>query len=156
MGAGKGDVLVSSMRKVMTIRLPAVLENVPTVMDRVAEAGKIVGLDEGTLEQIRLVIDEACANIVSHAYVGVEPGDMEITCYHSAHTCMIKVRDWGQGFNAECVPEPNLDAPLEERHLGGLGLFLIRHCMDQVEYADEAEAGNVLTMTKRLGSAVRA
>jgi len=138
------------MRKVLTLRLPAVLENVPVVMDRIVEAATRVGLDEATLQQIRLVIDEACANVVTHAYEGMEPGDMEITCAHSGQACMIQVRDWGQGFALDCVPVPDLDCSLDERSLGGLGLFLIRHFMDQVEYSRDARTGNVLTMTKKL------
>jgi anti-sigma regulatory factor (Ser/Thr protein kinase) len=138
------------MRKVLTLRLPAVLENVPVVMDRVIEAAARAGLDETTLQQIRLVIDEACANVVTHAYEGVEPGDMEITCSHSSQACIIEVRDWGQGFVLECVPVPDTDCPLDERILGGLGLFLIQHFMDQVEYSRDARSGNVLTMTKKL------
>jgi len=138
------------MRKVLTLRLPAVLENVPVVMDRVVEAATRVGVDETILQQIRLVLDEACANVVAHAYEGMEPGDMEITCSHSSQACMIQVRDWGQGFALECVPTPDLDCSLEERSLGGLGLFLIQHVMDQVEYARDTGSGNVLTMTKKL------
>ena len=138
------------MRKVLTLRLPAVLENVPVVMDRINEAAARAGLDEITLLQIRLVVDEACANVVTHAYEGMEPGDMEISCSHSSQACMIQVRDWGQGFALECVPTPDLDCSLDERSLGGLGLFLIRHFMDQVEYSCDARVGNVLTMTKNL------
>ena len=138
------------MRKVLTLRLPAVLENVPVVMDRIIEAAARVGLDESTLQQIRLVVDEACANVVTHAYEGMEPGDMEITCAHSSQACMIQVRDWGQGFALECVPIPDLDCSLDERNLGGLGLFLIRHFMDRVEYSRDAKSGNVLTMIKKL------
>ncbi len=138
------------MRKVLSLRLPAVLENVPVVMDRVIEAATRMGLDEVTLQQIRLVVDEACANVVTHAYEGVAPGDMEITCSHSSQACMIQVRDWGQGFALECVPIPDLDCSLDERNLGGLGLFLIRHFMDRVEYSHDANTGNVLTMTKKL------
>lgn len=138
------------MRQVLSLRLPALLENVPVVMDRVIEAAAQVGLDDLTLQQIRLVVDEACANVVTHAYQGMEPGDMEITCSHSSQTCIIQVRDWGPGFTLECVPIPDLECSLEQRNLGGLGLFLIRHFMDHVHYSRDASAGNVLTMTKRL------
>lgn len=119
-------------------------------MDRVVETATKLGLDDLTLQQIRLVVDEACANVVTHAYQGMEPGDMEITCSHSSCACTIQVRDWGHGFALECVPIPDLDCPLDERHLGGLGLFLIRHFMDHVHYTSDPAAGNVLTMTKKL------
>jgi len=68
---------------------------------------------------------------------------------------MIEVRDWGQALMRNVLPEPDLDCPPRRAPPWRPGALSHRHCMDQVKYADEAEAGNVLTMTKRLGSAVR-
>jgi serine/threonine-protein kinase RsbW len=138
------------MQQLMSIRLPATLENVPVTMDRVIDTVRLLGLDERTLQQIRLVVDEACANVVTHAYEGMEPGDMEIACYQDGDMLVICVRDWGPGFDLSNVPEPDLGAPLEDRNLGGLGLFLVRHFMDRVEYSCDGGRGNELTMVKRL------
>jgi len=138
------------MQQLTSVRLPAILDNVPLTMDTVIGAVSRLGLDERTLQQIRLVVDEACANVVTHAYEGMEPGDMEIACYHDPGWLVISVRDWGQGFSLEQIPAPDLDAPLEDRSLGGLGLFLVRHFMDRVEYSCDAGRGNELTMVKRL------
>lgn len=138
------------MQQLMILRLPAILENVPLTMDRVIESVRVLGLDERTLQQIRLVVDEACANVVTHAYEGMDPGDMEISCYRQGDSLIIQVRDWGPGFNLNAIPVPDLDAPLEDRNLGGLGLFLVRHFMDRVEYSCDTGRGNELTMEKRL------
>ena len=63
---------------------------------------------------------------------------------------VIQIRDWGQSFDPAVIPEPNVDAPLEERPLGGLGLFLIRQSMDDVQFTFDPEHGNELRMEKRL------
>jgi serine/threonine-protein kinase RsbW len=80
----------------------------------------------------------------------MEPGDMEVSCYRDDLTFVIRVRDWGRAFDPDAVPAPNLEAPLDERSLGGLGLFLVREFMDGVEFTFDAERGNELVLTKRL------
>jgi serine/threonine-protein kinase RsbW len=119
----------------------------------VTEAAQPADLDERTLYQIQLAVDEVCANVVHHAYEGMVPGDMEISCSRDEHSISIRVRDWGRGFAADQVADPKVDAPLEERTLGGLGLYLVKQVMDQVDYERVSEGYNELVMTKRLHSA---
>jgi serine/threonine-protein kinase RsbW len=130
--------------------MPAVLENIPKAMDCVAESARAAGLDEQTTREIQLAVDEACANVVAHAYVGMEAGQMEIACRLEDQDFVVGVRDWGRSFDPDAVADPNIDAPLEERTLGGLGLFLIRQVMDKVEFDFDPDLGNKITMTKRL------
>lgn len=141
------------MEQVEKKRLTAVLENVPVAIDFVTEAAQPADLDERTLYQVQLAVDEACANVVRHAYQGMEPGDMEISCCVEDCDLLIRVRDWGRGFAADEVPDPDVDAPLDERILGGLGLFLIKQVMDEVVYRRGSEGCNELVMTKRLHNA---
>lgn len=137
-----------------TLRLKAVLENVPVVIDCVSRLAEIAGFEKGALYEIQLAVDEACANVVQHAYEGSEPGDMEITCLLEDQTLTIRVRDWGWGFDPDGVEVPDIEAPLEERSLGGLGLFIVRNVMDQVTFTFDPQLGNELAMSKRLESAV--
>jgi serine/threonine-protein kinase RsbW len=141
------------MKQISKLRFKAVLENVSTAIDCVAKSAQEAGLDEGVLYQLQLAVDEACANVIHHAYKGMEPGDIEVSCSLDDQRLVIRVRDWGKSFAPDQVPEPDVDAPLEERSLGGLGLFLIRQCMDQVEFTFSSDLGNELTMTKRLQGA---
>lgn len=138
------------MKQIAKLRFKAELENVSTAIDCVTKSAQEAGFDEGVLYQLQLAVDEACANVIHHAYRGMEPGDIEVACSFDDQRLVIQVRDWGRSFVPEDIPEPDVEAPLEERSLGGLGLFLIRQCMDQVEFTFDAEHGNELTMTKRL------
>ncbi|MBN1661103.1 MAG: ATP-binding protein [Anaerolineae bacterium] len=132
------------------LRLKAVLENVPVATLWVADAARDVGLDRRTVSQIELAVDEACANVVEHAYAGLEAGEMEVACALDIRGFVVRVRDWGTGFDPEAVDEPDVTAPLEERDLGGLGLFLVRQAMDEVEFHCNTVHGNELVMVKRL------
>ncbi len=124
-------------------------------MDCVADWAEAMGFDDKTVYELRLAVDEACANVIHHAYGGMEAGDMEVTCCLNDGALTIKVRDWGQAFDPDSVPEPNVDAPLEERSLGGLGLFLMKQVMDGVEFTFDAKLGNELVMIKRAPGAGR-
>ena len=132
------------------MRMKAVLENVPRAIECVTEWAQKAGFDERALYEIQLAVDEACANVVDHAYQGEDTGDIEVSCHLDAQILTVQVRDWGTGFNLAEVEEPDLEAPLEERSLGGLGLFLVRQVMDEVQFTSDPEQGNELRMSKRL------
>ena len=133
-----------------SLRMKAVLENVPRAIECVTEWAEKAGFDERALYELQLAIDEACANVVDHAYPGSDPGDIEVSCRLDDKLLTIQVRDWGPGFDLAGVEDPDLEAPLEERSLGGLGLFLVRQVMDVVQFRSDPEKGNELMMSKRL------
>jgi serine/threonine-protein kinase RsbW len=132
--------------------MKAILDNVPRAMTCVRASAQAAGFDDQVLYQIELAVDEACANIVHHAYEGLEPGDMEVSCCLDGPNFVIQIRDWGKSFKPDQVPEPDVCAPLEERTLGGLGLFLIKHVMDHVQFTFDPEGGNTLIMLKKTGA----
>jgi serine/threonine-protein kinase RsbW len=137
------------MTKATSFKLKATLENVPRAMACVRESAQAAGFDESTLYEIELAVDEACANVVQHAYGVDKTGDMEVSCYLDGPDFVVQVRDWGMAFEPDKIPEPDVDAPLEERCLGGLGLFLIRQYMDRVQFTFDPDKGNTLTMVKK-------
>jgi anti-sigma regulatory factor (Ser/Thr protein kinase) len=86
------------MQEPSTLRVKAVLKNVRDAMDFAAHRARGAGLDAAAVEQVQLAVDEACANVVEHAYVGLEPGDMEIVCGLDGPEFVVLVRDWGHRF----------------------------------------------------------
>lgn len=98
---------------------------------------------------VETAVDEACSNIIEHAYGGEGIGDIEITYQINAKCLTIILRDFGKPFDPSKIPEPQLTAPLEKRKSHGLGLFFIRKMMDEVHFDFSNETGNVLTMVKR-------
>ncbi len=137
-------------KKGTALKFKAVLENVPLAIDCVTRLAQTAGFDKSSLYEIQLAVDEACANVVHHAYRDSEPGEMEITCFLEDQVLTIRVRDWGSGFDPNGVEVPDIEAPLEERTLGGLGLFIVKSIMDRVEFTFDPELGNELRMSKRL------
>ncbi len=115
----------------------------------VAETGCDLGLDETSIYALQLAVDEACTNVITHAY-NAQAGRIKVKIEAAGDWVEVVIRDWGEAFDPESVPPPDLDAPLEHRPLGGVGLFLMHQLMDRVEFQFSEVDGNTLTMTKRL------
>lgn len=106
------------------------------------------GFDEGDSYAIQLAVDEACSNIIEHAYGGDGGGGLiECTLRSEIDRLTVVLRDWGRPFDPLSVPTPDLEADLETCPIGGLGLHLIYQLMDEVHF-EFTDAGNVLTIVK--------
>jgi serine/threonine-protein kinase RsbW len=133
------------------ITFDADFDNLDEIREFVGEAARQVGFSDKEIYSIQLAADEASSNIIEHAYAGVGDGKIEIYCRASKNELTIVMRDHGKSFNPSSVPEPNVQADLSERKIGGLGMYLMRKLMDEVSYESSLETGNVLTMVKRMG-----
>lgn len=130
--------------------LPALLENLEPMLDFVVDSARAAGFEKELLGKIRLVCEEALANIVHYAYPGGS-GDMELQCGPDGKTWtfVIRIVDSGVAFNPFERADPDIHAPVEEREIGGLGIFLIRQIMDSYDYRRENNR-NIMTLTKKL------
>lgn len=131
--------------------VPAQHDQLARLAAMVAEAAIEVGFDDIQVNRIELAVDEACANIIDHAYQG-KPGtiEMDITI-DVGHQIAITLLDYGDPFDVEQVSRYEPCETVDEVKIGGLGVHLMRQAMDDVscEYLQPAGA-NRLTMTKRL------
>ncbi|GAB4469509.1 MAG: anti-sigma factor antagonist [Anaerolineae bacterium] len=123
-------------------------DNIPTIIDFVAEAAALAGLDENEAFHCQMAVDEACTNVIEHAYGGDDRGDITITCAVEPGICTIVIVDSGRAFDPSSVPEPRMAESLEELRPGGIGLHLMRKLMDDVSF-EFADGKNTLTMVKR-------
>ena len=107
------------------------------------------GVTDEVLYDIQLAVDEACTNIISHGYAGLEPGSIILDLDVDPDKIIVSLTDFGHSFEPSNAPMPDVNAPLEERELGGFGLFLIRQSMDDMNY-QVTEDGNKMILTKYL------
>jgi len=126
----------------------AKLENLSVIADFIATTMTKLGAEEGIYE-VQLAVDEACTNIVKYAYAHTG-GTIAITCELQGSDFVTVIRDKGRPFSPNSVPLPDLETKVEERGIGGLGIYLMREVMDEVSYGFDAEEGNTLTMRKTL------
>lgn len=123
-------------------------ENIPTITDFVGEAAAAAGFTEDEIYHCQLAADEACTNIIEHAYGGEGKGEIKITCRIELGLCEILVIDEGKRFNPMTVPKPDLEADIDTIKPGGIGLHLMRQFMDEIHF-EFGEDDNRLTLVKR-------
>jgi len=97
--------------------------------------------------QLNLVLEELVTNTVSHGHAG---GSIHVRLERNGDVVEADLVDRGVAFDPRTLPEPALDAPLAERPVGGLGVFLVRHFVDELDYRRE-EGCNHLRLRKRVG-----
>lgn len=101
-------------------------------------------------QAVRLSVEEACVNVVSHGYKGREPGLLGLA-FHlvNPHTLQAHIQDEAPPFHPDRAPTPDLMADVEDRPIGGLGWMMIRQLMPPVDYISDA-SGNTLVLERQL------
>lgn len=138
-----------------TLTLPADLDALARISAFITEAAELAGLDERATWQVQLAVDEAATNIIQHAYDDETPGDLTLTWACESDRFVVTLRDHGRRFDPQNVPTPDITSSLEERQVGGLGIYLITRLMDEVRFDFHPQQGNLLTMVKYLTSGPR-
>lgn len=131
---------------------------VPGRFDRLAEISAFItqaalaaGLNDDEVFHVEMAVDEACSNIIEHAYAA-QTGEIDVACRCPVSGQFeVVIRDSGQPFDPGEVPPTHMSAPadLDSLSEGGLGLYFIRKLMDEVRFEFVPGQGNILTMLKR-------
>lgn len=136
------------MSKKSELKVRSELGNLPRISRFVSESARALGLSEDDVFAVEMSVDEACSNVIEHAYAGRRDGTVEVVCYLEADRFVVTIRDHGRPFDPASVPCPDISSPLEERDIGGLGVYFMRTLMDEVRFEFDESEGNTLTMTK--------
>lgn len=127
-------------------------EDLPRIRTFVEEVLAKTPLSEKSMREARLAVDEACANIIEHAYAG-RRGTITVEVTIRGGAVAITLRDHGRPFDPQAVGTPDLTRYIKTGKKGGFGLFLIHKIMDEVRYSRAGDS-NVLTLVKRFAPAV--
>jgi serine/threonine-protein kinase RsbW len=134
---------MSNMAKIL---LSAKLENLESMIEFIRDGAEKYGFDNKKIDQIHLASEEALVNIINYAYPD-KNGSIEITYdIKEGKGLVIEIIDWGIPFDPLSIPEPDIDAPIEDRTIGGLGIFFIKKVVDEVRYRRDGQS-NILTIT---------
>jgi anti-sigma regulatory factor (Ser/Thr protein kinase) len=129
--------------------VPGDFENLSHISDFIYHVAIQTGLDEKAVYAIQMAVDEACTNIIEHAYGGEGNGPIRLVCETQAEGLQVTIFDQGAPFDPTQVPDLDTQAPLHERPAGGMGLFFIRNLVDQVDFSFNTPQGNQLRLFKR-------
>ena len=132
-----------------TLTFPGSYSSLVKIGEFVTQAAKSIGFNGFELYKIETAVDEACSNIIEHAYGQEDIGDIVISVTTDPESITIRLTDFGDPFDPKIVKQPNFDADLEDRDDHGLGIYMMKQWMDIVIF-DTFEDKNVLTLVKHL------
>ena len=131
------------------MKVPARYEYLAQISEFIADIARDANLNEEAIYAVQLAVDEACSNIMEHAYQGRGQGEIICTCENNDESLIITLYDQGIQLNPEDIPVFNLDTPLEDLKTGGAGVYLMHKLMDRVHYESDRQHGNKLELVKR-------
>lgn len=141
---------MASFEKTFSLHVPSSTENLAMIRDFVSSIGQRAGLDEAEVMRLALAVDEACANVIEHAYSSEQFHEVTIRGELDDEALSFVIVDTGRHFDPAALQGEPLEELVRQRKSGGLGLRLIRTIMDDVQYRIIAGEKNELRMTKRL------
>ena len=125
----------------------ALLGDIPGIVEFVVEWLQRNGLDRYVFAY-ETAVDEASTNVVKYAYGG-KGGFFQISCALRGADIIVAIRDRGNRFDPNSVPLPEVVSQLEERKVGGLGIYMMKKMMDRVDYSYSDREGNRLELVKK-------
>lgn len=102
------------------------------------------GFNEEIIDKIILAVDEACTNVIKHAYKYSPEGDIIINIKASNNKFTISITDYGKDFDPTLVPDPDIKKYYMQHKVGGLGIYLMKKLMDEVNYNITAKKNQVV------------
>ena len=128
----------------------AELPSLQAFRDFIADACRThAGVDSQALYDLQLACDEACTNIITHGYAGMNPGSIILALELETDRVTMRLTDFGHAFEPSEAPMPDAGAALDGRPTGGFGLYFIYQTMSQVDYRTDDDS-NQLILVRQL------
>jgi serine/threonine-protein kinase RsbW len=140
---------MSDARDEIIVRLANRLEEIERLSEAIEAFIAKHHLPDAVAFAFNLSLDELVTNVILYAFPDMQDHTIEVRLRLEGGVLHAELSDDGRPFDPLSVPPPNLDAPIEERRIGGLGLHIVRELMDTVTYAHEG-GRNVLRLAKRV------
>ena len=123
-------------------------ENLSVIRQFINKIGESESIEQHIIDNVTLAVDEACTNIIKHAYHLNSDKDIILSVKVDAGKLTVTLTDFGEGFNPDLIVDPDMPTYLKQRRVGGLGLHLMRKLMDRVEYKSFNNDRNQLILQK--------
>jgi anti-sigma regulatory factor (Ser/Thr protein kinase) len=137
------------MSEPTTVRLSNDISELPRLARWVQDFCEDHELPPALAFSFDLALEEAVTNVITYGYPDQERHEIEVRMSVDGGTVRAEVTDDGRPFDPREVPPPDVKAPVDERPIGGMGTFLIRRSMDDVDYR-VVDGRNHLILSRRL------
>jgi serine/threonine-protein kinase RsbW len=120
---------------------------IPAVLALLEAAMHAHGFRTDDILDTQLAVEEVITNTIVHGYKKAG-GKITLSCQINPSNLEVRIKDSAPRFDPLSIPNPKLDGAIEERKIGGLGVYLVRQVMDNVSYHYE-NGKNILVLIKR-------
>ena len=133
----------------MRLKIRNDLEEMARLREAVVGFAQEKSLSEDIIFVLDLCLEELVTNVIFYGYEDQNQHSIDVSLNLVEGSLILQIIDDGKEFDPTHLPEPNLDIPLEERKIGGLGVHLVRNYVDSMEYKRE-DGQNILTIMKKI------
>ena len=141
--------------KEQSISIESKTERLVVVREFVSHAAREFGFGDEEVSKIALAVDEACTNVIKHAYK-FDPGKkITVVVKPNKGSFEISITDNGKRFNPDKLQAPDMKEYLSHYRKGGLGVYLMKSLMDEVEYSVTPGEKNEVRLIKHLNRSKR-
>jgi serine/threonine-protein kinase RsbW len=141
---------MAAIERTFLLKVPSSTENLAMIREFVNSIGTRAGFSLAEVAKLELAVDEACANVIEHAYGPDVVKEVSVRATLDDDAVQIDVVDTGKGFDPSAVLTKTVDELVAERKSGGLGMRLMKSLVDEVHYEVIPGQKNELRMIKRL------
>jgi sigma-B regulation protein RsbU (phosphoserine phosphatase) len=143
----ENNAYLRAMKK--SIVLSNDIRQIPELAAFIDELAEETSLDPALAMSLNLALEEAVTNVMMYAYPAGVVGRVELDVDADPTRLVFELRDTGVPFDPTAAPDADISLGVEERPIGGLGIFLVRQIMDSVQYARRGDK-NILILTKNI------
>lgn len=136
--------------KKLALKIESRTDRLILVRNFVSDAARQFGFSDEEVSRIALAVDEACTNIIKHAYRFAVDKHIDIAIEARNGKFEVVITDSGRSFDPDRVQIPNMVEYLEHYSRGGLGMYLMKSLMDKVEYTMKPGKKNEVRLIKFL------
>lgn len=142
-------------RSTYTLQVPSSTRHLEQVRQFVARHAAAAQFPEEAVEAFKIAVDEACTNVIKHAYKGNETHLIDIAVIVDPDRFTVRIRDQGEAFRPEEYQAPDIFKMARKRRAGGFGVHIMRRLMDHVEYRTRGRINEVRLTKYRTGNRAR-
>ncbi|MFZ5518593.1 MAG: ATP-binding protein [Candidatus Zhuqueibacterota bacterium] len=132
------------------LKIPSRTDNLELIRLFVSTIATKVGFNDDDVNKIELAVDEGCANVVKHAYNKDSQNPIDLVIEIDYKKITIIISDQGKGFDISQISRKNVKEYLAEMRVGGLGIYLMKALMDEVEFESTPGEKTSVKMSKYL------
>lgn len=132
------------------LKVKSSTDNLERIREFIKSVSAQSGFSDDVIDKIALAVDEACTNIIKHAYKNSPNGDIVINATLLENKLTVSITDFGLDFNPEAVPVPDIKKYYQQHKVGGLGIYLMKKLMDEVKYNPSVDNKNQVVLVKYL------